>query len=474
MMEGLDMREDYFDCCCDDDEDEEELLKSTAKISMMHSVYDSLNQAEIKYKKPDNYCRNAYADQNAMNQAKSNIFNGNTTVKDPYTGKEMYCNQKEAIHATGGINQSAETDHNVPLKTIHEQVENNPLNKSWLTNEDVKNTANSQENFTVTSREINNPKRDTSNQEFVNQNAELFSADGKKKAVENQEKAQAFINRQFQRKELENIVETGHEAGMSGAVNAGTIVLTMSGINNIVAVINSEKSVDEAIADTIESSGKAAVTGYISGNLMTVIGHSLSNSSNKLIQTLVKMNVPAGVLVAVQNTFGTLKRYINGEMNTQECIIELGEKGINCVTAGYSMIVGQTLIPIPVIGGAVGALVGSVIGSSYYNKLVEALKTKQLDHQKRQYIISECKMAAKRTRDFRLEFERYTESYFKEYRESFEEALSEIHLAFEIGDVDGVIEGANQITRKLGGKIAYETLEEFEEYLNLNSSTKLH
>lgn len=45
---------------------------------------------------------------------------------------------------------------------------------------------------------------------------------------------------------------------MDGAQKRESSALTMSGIMNIVSVIRGEKSSDEAVADTVRDSGKAA------------------------------------------------------------------------------------------------------------------------------------------------------------------------------------------------------------------------
>ena len=80
-------------------------------------------------------------------------------------------------------------------------------------------------------------------------------------------------------------------------------------------------------------------------------------------------------------------------------------------------------------------------------------------------IIEESKRAAEMAREFRKELESYLAEYFREYQDCFDEALSEIQCSVLEGDADGIIAGANQITRKLGGKVAYETTEEFKHFL---------
>ena len=129
------------------------------------------------------------------------------------------------------------------------------------------------------------------------------------------------------------------------------------------------------------------------------------------------------------------------------------------------MLIGQALIPIPIIGGAVGALVGSFLSSQLCGKVGETLRRKDLEHQERLRLQAEYKKAAEQARAFRQELESYLDNYFQDCRACFEEALSEIYLAFQSGDAEGVVQGANKLTRKLGGTVPFNNREEFDEYL---------
>lgn len=268
------------------------------------------------------------------------------------------------------------------------------------------------------------------------------------------------------KKSAKNAVKTAHEGGKAGAKNAGITALTMSGIMNMVSVIKGEKNCEDAITDTMKDGGKAAVTGYVMGGGMTVVSQSLSYSSSKFVQALANNNIPAKVITAVIVTGDTLKKWSDGEISTQECLIQLGDKGLNMATIGYSMAAGQALIPIPIVGGAVGALVGSMLTSDLYYQLINELQTKQLEHEERVRIIAECNMAAERARAYREELESYLDSYFKEYKTCFDSAISTMKLSYEIGDADGVIAGANEITRKLNGDVKFDTVDEFKAFLD--------
>ena len=111
-----------------------------------------------------------------------------------------------------------------------------------------------------------------------------------------------------------------------------------------------------------------------------------------------------------------------------------------------------------------------MIMSNYYHQLINTLQTKEFEHQERLRIIAECNRASEEARKFRAELESYLISYFKEYQDCFDEALSAIHTAFDTGDANGVIAGTNQITRKLGGKVYYDNMNEFKDFLFDNST----
>lgn len=456
----------------DDDQNKDVGINIAAGYAATESARVSTQKAIQKYAKPDTYTgnRNLYDSGAAKRNAKMELFKDGAEVFDPYTGDRLVLTKNEAklLYGDDWTKHLAETDHIKPLEKVYEETKNNP----WLSTEDVKDIGNAGENVKVISRKTNNAKRSKTNKEYVKdkdyreRKGIFFTKKGEKQALEDGRRAEVYTRGREIIETGKNILHDGHEAGMAGAKSAGTSTLAMSGILNTVAVLKGEKEAGEAIADTIEDGGKAVVTGYMMSDGLMVVSNTLSGSSSRFLQALSKSNVPGKVITAVMTVGDTLKRYGDGEISTQQCIIELGDRGLNLATAGYSAVVGQALIPIPVIGGAIGALVGSTLTSGLYHSLINILQTKELEHQERLRIIEECKEAAEQARAFRSELELYLENYFREYRDCFDEALSEMRFAFQIGDADGVVAGANQITRKLGGRVVFETEEEFDVFLN--------
>lgn len=447
-------------------------VKAAAGLAATESAKIATDQAAQTFAKPNSYTgnRQMYDSGAAKKGVKLDAFDKGTVARDPYTGEKLVLRKADAkqLYGEDWAKHLAEGDHITPLEKIFNDNKNNP----WLKNSDIKDIANSADNMQVVSRQYNNAKRSRSNEEFVNDSKYLkktgveLTEEGKANAIKAGKNAEAVVSKSAKVTTIENIVETGHNAGKAGAMNAGAATATMSGIMNIVSVIKGEKSVEEALADTAVDAGKAAATGYVMGGGLTTVCHTLSASSSSFLKALSDANVPGKIITAVVLTGNTLKQYLDGEISTQECLIEIGEKGLNMAMTGYSMAVGQALIPIPIVGAAVGALVGSIAASTYCNKLMDNLKRKELEHQERLRIIEECKRFADQTRALRAELESYLDSYFKEYKSCFDEALSEIHIAFQMGDADRIIDGANQITRKLGGKVYFENSAETRQFLN--------
>lgn len=455
--------------------EESSTVVTATGFSATSSAQASIEDASRVFSKPANYTgnRQLFDSGTAKANVKKDAFAGGAIARDPYTGDMLELRKIDAKRKYGEnwVDHLAEGDHITPLEKIYEKTKN----KAFLKQSDIREIGNADENLQTVSRRFNNAKRKRTNEEFVNDDAYMektgvkLSGDAKQRAIDTGKASEASIDKKIRYTSAKNALKTGHEAGMSAAANAGQTVAVISTAMNCAAVIRGEKTAKDALADIAVDTGKATVSGYVMGGGLTTLQHSLSSSSAPFLKALSQSNAPGQVITAVMLTGNTLARYGRGEISTQECLIDLGEKGLNFATAGYSMAVGQALIPIPVVGAAVGALVGGMLTSQYYHTLLANLQQKQLEHEERQRIIAECAVVAEQARAFKEELESYLSAYFKEYQGCFDEALSEMQYALQTGDANGVISGANRITRKLGGRVMYETVDDCGAFL-LNGS----
>ncbi len=126
------------------------------------------------------YDRSKYQNQSAMGRYKRERIQEAGTRKnltDEYTGENNITARKDNPDLRRNDSKklyNAETDHIIPLKRIFDQLQNN----MGISDGDIKRIANSENNLALTGRRINNPKRDLSNSEFIEEQ-ERLKAQGK-------------------------------------------------------------------------------------------------------------------------------------------------------------------------------------------------------------------------------------------------------------------------------------------------------
>lgn len=374
----------------DEERDDENLAEGRGATAIgigyaaTESAIQSAQEAAVKFAKPANYTgnRNLYDSPKAKIQAKMKAFAGKESIVDPYSGDKLVLKRLDAkrLFPNDWQKHVAETDHIKPI----EQVHNYAKNKQWVTVEDIKNAVNSEENIKVVSRKFNNAKRGKTNIEFVTDTEYLertgvsLTKSGKRAAVADGELAEKAIESQLKASAHSNVVKTGHNAGMSGAKSSGITALTMSGIMNTVAVIKDEKTVDEAFNDTVADGGKAAIAGYTMSGGITLISHTLEKSAKEWVQKIAGSNALGKSITTAVVAGDTIVKRAKGEITTKDCLIELGDKGVNLMAMEYSMALGQTFIPIPIVGAAIGGLAGSLVASTGYNYLVETVQSNEV------------------------------------------------------------------------------------------------
>jgi hypothetical protein len=298
-----------------------------------------------------------------------------------------------------------------------------------------------------------------------------------------------------------DIAHTSHRAGVDAAKTGAVIAGGMSLIRNIVDVAKGDKEPDEAALAVVKDTASGAVLSYGTAFTGTALAGIMKNAGevvvengrkvlkpNIFVQTLGKTNLP-GIIVNVALESGkTLGKYFKGEIDGVECLIELGEKGTGMVASamfstlgaagavavfGKSAAIGQLVIPIPVIGGLIGGMVGYALSSACYSQLVDALKDAKLAREERIRIEAECAEAVRMIRQYRAEMEIAVNQYLCDHMIIFHKAFDDMKSALNIGDIDGFIAGANTITKKLGKTPQFETFNEFDALMTSEETIRL-
>jgi hypothetical protein len=272
-----------------------------------------------------------------------------------------------------------------------------------------------------------------------------------------------------------DIGRTSHRAGMEAAGTGAALAGGMSLVRNVVAVVRGEIEPEEAALGVVKDTTTGAVISYTTAFTGSTIKGIMQNAgkAGSVVNRLSKTNLPAQIVIATIEASRTLGKYFKGDIDGIECLTELGEKGTGMISSAVFAAIGQLAIPIPVVGGMIGSMLGYALNSACYRQLVSALKEANLAREERLRIEAECSEAIKMIREYRREMEAAISRYLLEYMTTFQEAFDDIKSALNIGDIDGFIGGANSITRKLGGKPQFNNFSEFDDLMNSSESLKL-
>ena len=264
-----------------------------------------------------------------------------------------------------------------------------------------------------------------------------------------------------------------HRAGVESAKYGATIGGTVSIVQNLTAVARGDKEPGEAVLAIAKDTASSAAISYGTGFAGSAVKGLMQNAKSGTVQTLSRTNLP-GILVTVSlSAASTMKRYCNGEISGVECFEELGEQGTGMLSSALFATIGQIAIPIPVVGGLIGGMLGYAVASASYGTLLGALKEADLAAQERRQIEEACEKQIQLIREYRTQMETIISEYLTSCAEVFNESFSGIKNALEIGDVDGVISSANQITKALGKQVLFKDMDEFEQLMNGDTAIKL-
>lgn len=270
-----------------------------------------------------------------------------------------------------------------------------------------------------------------------------------------------------------NIVNISHRAGLEAAKSGAIIGGGMSFIRNSIAVLKGDEDPETAILAVAGDTTSAAGVSYATGFVGSAIKGGMQNAESTYLQAVSGTPIPALIATSVLEAGKTLYRFADGQIDGLQCLNELGEKGSGVVASTAGMVIGQALIPIPIVGGMVGSMLGYALSSMYYDTLTSALNEAKFAHEERLRIEAECEEAIAAIREYRFEMEVAIRNYFSDHINAFNQAFTQIQTAFHTGDIDTFIAGTNIITEFLGEEALFHTEGELEALMASEDTIKI-
>ena len=270
-----------------------------------------------------------------------------------------------------------------------------------------------------------------------------------------------------------DVAKIAHRAGIETAKTSAIIGGSVSIVKNLVSLCKGEIEPEEAIKNVAKDTATTAAAGYGTGFAGSALKGAMQNSKSTYIRTLSKTNVAGTVVAVAVSATKTLTRYFKGEIDGVECLETLGEQGTGMLSSAMFAAIGQAVIPIPIVGGLIGGMVGYALSSATYGVLVGSLKEAKLAKAEREMIEKACEEHIKMIREYRAEMEEMISQYLIDSMDVFRDSFSGIKYALAIGDVDLFIKRTNTITERFGGQASFSSMDDFNEKMMTGTTFKI-
>ena len=263
---------------------------------------------------------------------------------------------------------------------------------------------------------------------------------------------------------LKDIAGVSHKAAMEGAKFGAAIGGGISAVANVIAVCSGNKEFGDAVVDTAKDSLISAGVGYGTAFTGTAIKTYMQQSTSSAARAIAQTGMPAMVVSACLASGKSIIRYAKGEIDEYALTEEMSMTAMGMLSGSAFTALGQLAIPIPVVGGLIGGMVGYALASSFHQNFYATLKDAQLSVERRQIVEMQCTTA-----------QALAQQYEQRIKYLFDKKLAQLNqesrAMFAALDDPNISDanfcaGMNKFAELLGKKISINNLAELDAALH--------
>lgn len=422
---------------------------------------DNYDKSQITRKDIDDYAKRNTEKDSYKNRG----FIGKRTMKDEYTGQKIHYSQTPMETLKG--NAIANTDHITPIEKIRERY------GDYLPKQDLKEIANCDANLAMTQQMLNQSKGAKTNLEYiwsewkkgkpvnVNTTYNMLKKQSQSEVVTRLDaNSRIIINGASSSLPTikSNIMATQQSAlrATNVGVEAAIVPLTIASINNIAECASGRKTVKEAGKEILDVTGSSFVSGAGIDIMQQTAQKLAVKTGSEVLKSVANRSLPITEITATMLVGNSILKYVNGEINSEECVAEvlMSGAGIAAYTLGLSL------------GGPAGAIIASVVCTQICEAVTAYKQNNELTKEKLSKINSIAMQAL-----YDMEVHRYIlrtciQDKYKKWDEKVDHGFEVIFAATIHNDVEGISKGLNEILSVLGKTLAFSSETEFDGFFD--------
>lgn len=268
-----------------------------------------------------------------------------------------------------------------------------------------------------------------------------------------------------------DIASVSHRAGIEGAKFGAAIGGGISLFSNILAVKSGNKEFADAVFDTTKDTLTSAGIGHVTAFTGSAIKGLMQQSPNVVVRNLSKTGLPAVIVSSCLALGKSIKRYAKGEIDEVLLLREFGSTINSSLSTATFSIIGQIAIPIPVLGGLIGGMIGYTLTNSFYQNFLECLDEVKISKQRYEFIAMRCQSA----RLAAMEYQHYLHNLFETKLTELDSHTKALFATLEDPNIsaDDFCSGINTFAEMLGKNLTFKNIAEFNEFMQTDKPLTL-
>lgn len=263
---------------------------------------------------------------------------------------------------------------------------------------------------------------------------------------------------------LRDMARTSHRAGVEGAKFGALIGGCISLLKNSFAVVQGETTLRQAGVEVGQDALKAGAFGYGTAAAGAFIKAGMQQSSHQALRGLANTSAPTMVVAVCVSLGCTIKRYVEGDIDETELLMEVGEKGAGLLSSGMMAALGQIAIPIPFVGAAIGGMVGYTLSSLFYQSAVDAAKGARASGENLARVRAIETSARARIAEEQAALDAFIAREFAQLHHDTRSLFAAVEATAN-GNTDALAAAINHYATLLGKHLQFETLAEFDDFM---------
>lgn len=405
---------------------------------------------------------------------RSRQFNGQSTMRDEYTGKTIYISSKLPDSASSygrrSTDVTANTDHVVPINKIREQY-GWMVEKGVLTKEDLKKITNSDYNLAETSEKLNKAKGGIDNHKYLikklkegspedfNTTFTMLQREVASKTAMGYNTTSVILNNSINKKVKINKNAMDEIANKNAnSISAGTesafMTLTTSTINNMVQVARKEKDVGQAMGDIAKSTGDSFINSAGMDMLQNAVSECSKKLPNETLRAVLTKDLPIQQISAIITTGGSVVRYLNDDITADECVAELVLNGLGTLVYTTGSI----------LGGPAGAILSTIVVSEINRCVIKHYQEIAIEREKEQRFIDLTREALIAMEQQRRELQCMIDENNRQFHDLVDSGFEKIFVAALNFDAAGIAGGLDSILSVIGQHVRFADQQDYDEH----------